>query len=113
MGVIVGFICAGVHRFFSIRKLLSKEECLFRIAESVVLWILFVVIALLMWSLYGANLAVVKTNGVVAGITMCLITMLRARMHVLEARKKPLAERLLVELTNPEEDNLGCESNAS
>jgi len=104
--VIAGFICAGIQRFFSIRKFLSKEERLFRIAETIVLWIVFVAIALAMWSLYGANLAVVKANGVVTGIAVCLITLLRARMHVLEAQKKPLVERLLVEMTTPAEGNL-------
>jgi len=96
------FLALSALRLSTIMRVLSWEESLLRGAEILMLAALVFATGLFTLNVWRSKLAEAGIDGATAGVSMCVIVVLRWRMFCLELRRRPMDERLLMEsLSDP------------
>jgi len=96
--VLTGLIITAAHRLCMTRSVLNLEERILRIAEGAILVIMLAASVNLVHRIRSTSMGKVGVNGMITGISMCIIAVLRLRMCCLEVRTRPLDERLFTKM---------------
>jgi len=89
-------LVAGVMRFATTRKILSREERILRMLEILMLFVMLCSVLAVVWKVAFGLIAEASWHGTVSGASMCVVAALRGRMHYLEIGC-PVQERVNAE----------------
>jgi len=98
---IFGLLLVALHSLLLHRKVLSREECVLRAVEAIVLIALLFATSFLVFKISDERVREAGADGTAAGCALCLVALLRLRLCCWEARHGHPDERLTAEAAAP------------